>query len=104
MVTLFSLSGDRFFSEDFIMSWSENNSNVVEPDQLGVFFNSGVFFDRDWHSIGSHACWLEASVRVTNGTPLGCPLLLPLPSGAHCLWCSMMFSDRTAVDFKSRAY
>jgi mannan endo-1,4-beta-mannosidase len=28
--------------------------------------------------IGSHACSLEANMRVTNGIPLGSPLLLPL--------------------------
>jgi hypothetical protein len=30
-------------------------------------------------AIGSHACSLEANMRVTNGIPLGSPLLLPLP-------------------------
>jgi hypothetical protein len=30
-------------------------------------------------AIGSHACSLEASMRVTNGIPLGCSLLLLLP-------------------------
>jgi hypothetical protein len=29
-------------------------------------------------AIGSHAYSLEANTRVTNGTPLGCPLLLPV--------------------------
>jgi hypothetical protein len=29
-------------------------------------------------SIGSHACSLEANMRVTNGIPLGCPLFLPV--------------------------
>jgi hypothetical protein len=29
-------------------------------------------------AIGSHAC-SEANMRVTNGIPLGSPLLLPLP-------------------------
>jgi hypothetical protein len=29
-------------------------------------------------AIGSHACSLEASMRVTNGIPLGCSLLLPV--------------------------
>jgi hypothetical protein len=28
--------------------------------------------------IGSHACSLEASMRVTNGISLGCPLFLPV--------------------------
>jgi hypothetical protein len=31
-------------------------------------------------AIGSHACSLEANMRVTNGIPLGSPLLLSLPS------------------------
>jgi len=29
-------------------------------------------------AIGSHACLLQANMRVTNGIPLGCPLLLPV--------------------------
>jgi hypothetical protein len=29
-------------------------------------------------AIGSHACSLEASRRVTNGIPLGCSLCLPV--------------------------
>jgi hypothetical protein len=29
-------------------------------------------------AIGSHACSLESSKRVTNGIPLGCPLFLPV--------------------------
>ena len=28
--------------------------------------------------IGSHACSLEVNIRVTNGIPLGSPLLLPV--------------------------
>ena len=32
-------------------------------------------------AIGSHACSLEASRRVTNGIPLGCPLFL---TGLYC--------------------
>jgi hypothetical protein len=28
-------------------------------------------------AIGSHTCSLEANMRVTNGIPLGSPLLLP---------------------------
>jgi hypothetical protein len=30
--------------------------------------------------IRSHACLLEAKMRVINAIPLGSPLLLPLPS------------------------
>jgi hypothetical protein len=29
-------------------------------------------------AIGSHACSLEANMRVTNSIPLGCSLLLPV--------------------------
>jgi hypothetical protein len=29
-------------------------------------------------AIGSHACSFEANMRVTNGIPLGCSLLLPV--------------------------
>jgi hypothetical protein len=35
-------------------------------------------------AIGSHACSLEANMRVTNGIPLGCSLLLPV---APCKLC-----------------
>jgi hypothetical protein len=31
------------------------------------------------NAIGSHACSCKANMRVTNGIPLGSPLLLPLP-------------------------
>jgi hypothetical protein len=34
-------------------------------------------------AIGSHACSLEANMQVTNGIPLGCPLLLPVHT-ANC--------------------
>jgi hypothetical protein len=40
-----------------------------------------AFFDRNLHSrmpLGSHACSLEANMRVTNGIPLGWPLFLPV--------------------------
>jgi hypothetical protein len=29
-------------------------------------------------AVGSHACSLEANMRVTHDIPLGCPLLLPV--------------------------
>jgi hypothetical protein len=29
-------------------------------------------------AIGSHACSLQVSRRVTNGIPLGCPLFIPV--------------------------
>jgi hypothetical protein len=39
-----------------------------------------AFSDRILHgAIGSHACSLEANMRVTNGIPLGSPLHLPVP-------------------------
>jgi hypothetical protein len=34
-------------------------------------------------AIGSHACSLEASMRVTNAIPLGCSLLLPVGTAYH---------------------
>jgi hypothetical protein len=37
-------------------------------------------FTPERNAIGSHACSLEASKRVTNGIPLGCPLFLPVHS------------------------
>jgi hypothetical protein len=37
-------------------------------------FRQGCTLD---DAIGSHACTLEANMRVTNGIPLRCPLLLP---------------------------
>jgi CD109 antigen len=35
-------------------------------------------------AIGSHACSREASRRVTNGIPFGCPLLLPVGTVTSC--------------------
>jgi hypothetical protein len=38
-------------------------------------------FEQDFSledAIGSHACSLEANMRLSNGIPLGSPLLLPL--------------------------
>jgi hypothetical protein len=40
-----------------------------------------AFSDRNLHArmpFGSHACSLEANMRVTNAIPFGCPLLLPV--------------------------
>jgi hypothetical protein len=44
-------------------------------------FDVQFFFDRNLHTrmpLVSHACWLEASKRVTNGISLGCPRFLPV--------------------------
>jgi hypothetical protein len=40
-----------------------------------VFFDKNVPFE---DAIGSYACSLEANMRVANGIPLGCLLLLPV--------------------------
>ena len=42
-------------------------------------------------AIGSHACSLEASRRVTNDIPLGCPLFLPV----HTVKCVQTLKDFT---------
>jgi senataxin len=58
---------------------------VGDPNQLRPTVLSSVYgarFRTEFaleDAIGSHACSLEANMRVTNGTPLGSPLLLPLP-------------------------
>jgi hypothetical protein len=42
-------------------------------------------------AIGSHACSLEANMRVTNGIPLGSSLLLPV----HTVICVQTLKVRT---------
>jgi hypothetical protein len=57
---------------------SVNQLNVVGllsvPGTVRVFRQKFTLED----AIGSHACSLEASTRVTNGIPLGSSLLLPV--------------------------
>jgi hypothetical protein len=48
-----------------------NSSNVCT---VRVFRQKFTLED----AIGSHACSLEANTRVTNGIPLGSPLLVPV--------------------------
>jgi hypothetical protein len=58
----------------------DSSTNAQSYDQL-CFYVRCAFFDRKLHSrnaIGSHACWLEANMRVTNGIPLRSSLLLPV--------------------------
>jgi hypothetical protein len=50
-----------------------------------VFRQESTFED----AIGSHACSLEASMHVTNGTPLGCSLLLPVGT-VNCVPCETL--------------
>jgi hypothetical protein len=45
-------------------------------DESGARFPTEIY-SRGCH-IGSHACSLEANMRVINGIPLGCSLLLPV--------------------------
>jgi hypothetical protein len=45
-------------------------------------------FEQDFaleDAIGSHACSLEANMRVTKGIPLGSPLLLPFVTTVNCV-------------------
>ena len=48
----------------------------VHVENARCAFSDAIFALED--AIGSHACSLEANMRVTNGSPLGSPLLLPL--------------------------
>jgi hypothetical protein len=53
-------------------------SNYTETRHLqcmGRVFGRNLAFE---DAIGSHACSFEARMRVTNGIPLGCSLLLPV--------------------------
>jgi hypothetical protein len=58
----------------FIASYSDS---VVAAllDRHGARFQQKFTLEG---AIGSHACSLEANMRVTNGSPLGCPLFLPV--------------------------
>jgi hypothetical protein len=52
----------------------------------------GFFFPTEFTlegAIGSHACPLQASRRATNGSPLGCSLLLPV----HTVNCVKTLKD-----------
>jgi hypothetical protein len=45
-------------------------------------------FEQDFaleDAIGSHACSLEASMRVTNGMPLELSLFLPVDNNVNCV-------------------
>jgi hypothetical protein len=48
--------------------------HIVSSGTVRVFRQKFTLED----AIGSHACSLEASRRVTNGIPLGCPRFLPV--------------------------
>jgi hypothetical protein len=45
-------------------------------------------------AIGSHACSLEANVRVTNGIPLGSLLLLPVGT----VYCAQTLKACTSME------
>jgi len=49
-------------------------------------------------AIGSHACSLEASRRVTNGIPLGWPLLLPVDTVNCVQTLKVLNSGRTPIN------
>jgi hypothetical protein len=51
---------------------SESYTLKLEVSDGAVLFSDKIY-TRD--AIGSHACSLEANMRVTIGIPLGCPLL-----------------------------
>jgi hypothetical protein len=54
---------------------------LLSHDGIDVNTARCAFSGRNLHSrnaIGSHACSLEANMRVTNGIPLGSSLLLPV--------------------------
>ena len=59
--------------------WAVTSAPLILGFDLSVrfFFSPTKFTPED--AIGSHACSLEANMRVTNGIPLGSPLPLPLP-------------------------
>jgi hypothetical protein len=54
--------------------WKNQQSWMVAQGTVRIFEQDFALED----AIGSHACSLEANMRVTNGIPLGSPLLLPL--------------------------
>jgi hypothetical protein len=61
----------------------------VGSNALGGAISRGVgtllVFEHNFAlDIGPHGCSLEASKRVTNGIPLGCP---PPLTGSHCKLC-----------------
>jgi hypothetical protein len=56
-------------------------SMLLVVEQLHVSTRTVGVFDRNLHfedAIGSHACSLQANMRVNNGIPPGCSLLLPV--------------------------
>jgi hypothetical protein len=65
--------------EQFIRDLIVFGTNQVEYAHIS--YARGAVFHRNFHSrnaIGSHACSLEASRRVTNDIILGCSLFLPV--------------------------
>jgi hypothetical protein len=60
----------------------EQYRGAIAPTQLTIkYCMYGARFRQDFaleDAIGSHACSLEANMRVTNGIPLESPLLSPL--------------------------
>jgi hypothetical protein len=72
-----------------------------------------VFFDRNctrgYHRFPSHACSLEASMRVPNSIPLECTLLLPVDAvnyvrtltlKARCLFFDCNFAASRAIGIR----
>jgi predicted RNA binding protein YcfA (HicA-like mRNA interferase family) len=71
-------------------------------------------------AIGSHACSLEANMRVTNGIPLGRPLLLPVDTvncvqtlkelgwmkqrGSHRMWRPYMQSSGRTISLRTKPF
>jgi hypothetical protein len=69
----------------------------VSEQQCTLLFFRQKFTLED--AIGSHACSLEANMRVTNGIPLRCSLVLPVDT-ANCvqtLKAHRVVGERTVV-------
>jgi hypothetical protein len=71
--------------------------------ELGFYYNhyhEVRFFSTEFtleDAIGSHACSLEASSRVTNGIPLGCPRFLPVHT-VNCVQTLKAFMAKACWD------
>jgi hypothetical protein len=65
-------AGHRFQCDSLLTPYC--SCNEPEGGTVRVFRQKFALED----AIGSHACLLEANMRVIDGIPLGCPLLLPV--------------------------
>jgi hypothetical protein len=87
------LVGDYVMTQNNICQprWKPDSIAVgdwsFDEHMYGARFRQKIPLEDD---IGSHTCSLEASMRVTNGIPLGCSLLLPV----HTINCVQTLKDR----------